>query len=252
MNDRVLVISGLDPSGGAGIAADIETLNQFGVTPLPLVSVLTVQNTESVTHTQSVDLELLEAQFQHLRQDVDIQVVKLGLLGASDQIGQIARWLGELDKPRVVLDPIIRATSGAALRNTDATQALLALLPQVEVLTPNAAELAQLAPDLGESQAVQSLPCPYILVTNGDADGEVIEHRLYVHGTLFEHYAYHKLPGSYHGSGCTLASAISALMASGVVVEIAVKQALDYTYQSLLNAKTIGKMQFNPNRQKPA
>ena len=252
MNDRVLVISGLDPSGGAGIAADIETLNQFGVTPLPLVSVLTVQNTESVTRAQSVDLDLLEAQFQHLKQDIEIEVVKLGLLGSGEQITQITRWLEELDQPRVVLDPIIRATSGKTLLNTDSTQALLALLPRVEVLTPNAAELAQLAPGLSEREAVQSLPCAYVLVTNADADTEVIEHRLYVRGTLFERYTYHKLPGHYHGSGCTLASAISALMASGVALEIAVKQALDYTYQSLLNAKTIGKMQFNPNRQTPA
>lgn len=252
MNDRVLVISGLDPSGGAGIAADIETINQFGVTPLPIVSVLTVQNTESVIDTQTVASELLEAQFQHLKQDVTINVVKLGLLGSSDLIHQVGQWLSELNHPRVVLDPIIRATSGSALLNVEATEALLALLPQVEVLTPNAAELAQLVPDVEEFEAVQSLPCPYVLVTNADADSEVIEHRLYVQGALFERYHYHKLPGHYHGSGCTLASAVSALIASGVEVEVAVKKALDYTYQSLLNAKTIGKMQFNPNRQKPA
>jgi hydroxymethylpyrimidine/phosphomethylpyrimidine kinase len=87
-----------------------------------------------------------------------------------------------------------------------------------------------------------------VLLTTTDVSDASIEHRLYQQAKLVKSYTYDKLLGNYHGSGCTLSSAISALIASGVDIEIACKKALDYTYQTLLNAKNIGKMQFHPNR----
>jgi len=118
-------------------------------------------------------------------------------------------------------------------------------------LTPNVAELSYLAPGLDEQSAVSSLDCPWILVTTADSSEVEIEHRLYHHSKLVGQFPYKKLPGKYHGSGCTLTSAISALIASGVPVKIACKRALDYTYQTLLSAKKVGKMQYHPNRTLP-
>jgi hydroxymethylpyrimidine/phosphomethylpyrimidine kinase len=248
--DRVLVLSGLDPCGGAGITADIETINQFGVTPLPIVSVLTAQNTATVAKIQAVDCQLIQTQLDLLADDIDIQVVKIGLLSSVEQINVIANWLNK--KHIVILDPIIKSSNADNLLSQKSINALKKiLLPKVKILTPNVAELKILAPELNEQDAVASLPCEWILLTTTDTSDKIIQHRLYHHGILADSFTYHKLPGKYHGSGCTLASAISALIAGKVDVIIAIKRALDYTYQTLLNAKQIGKMQYHPNRITP-
>lgn len=250
MLDRVLVLSGLDPCGGAGIAADIETINQFGATPLPVITTLTVQNTQRVSEIQSVDHQLVIKQLNALVEDIKIDVVKIGLLSSAIQIKAIASWLTE--SHTVVLDPIIKASTEDELLTQEAIQALKQeLLPKVFLLTPNVAELEALAPGLSEQEAVKSLPCEWVLLTTTDTSEKMIEHRLYHQGELCERFSYHKLPGDYHGSGCTLASAISALIASKLDVNIGVKRALDYSYQTLLNAKQIGKMQYHPNRIRP-
>ena len=252
MLDTVLVLSGLDPCGGAGISADIETINQFGVTPLPIVTTLTVQNTQSVKSTQMVDDKIIVEQFNHLKEDIDFSVVKIGLLSSKSKIQTIASLLSAGEALTIVLDPIVSSSSNQKLLDDQAIKDLKQdLLPMVSVLTPNVAELKALSSIDDEQKAVESLPCEWILLTTTDTSKDEIEHRLYRHGQCVERFSYVKLPGDYHGSGCTLSSVISALLASGVDVNIACKRALDYTYQSLLNAKSIGKMQYHPNRELP-
>jgi hydroxymethylpyrimidine/phosphomethylpyrimidine kinase len=248
--DRVLVLAGLDPCGGAGISADIEAINQFGATPLPVITTLTVQNTQCVSAVQPVDHQLIIKQLNALAEDIEINVVKIGLLSSVEQIKAIASWLNQ--SHTVVLDPIIKASTTDELLTQEVVQALKQeLLPKVFLLTPNVAELEKLAPGLSEQEAIKSLPCEWVLLTTTDTSELMIEHRLYHQGKLFECFLYHKLPGDYHGSGCTLASTISALIAAKLDVGVGVKRALDYTYQTLLNAKRIGKMQYHPNRAKP-
>jgi hydroxymethylpyrimidine/phosphomethylpyrimidine kinase len=250
--DSVLVFSGLDPSGGAGISADIETINQFGVTALPIVTTLTVQNTESVIDLQEVESDFITDQFNHLIEDISFSVVKVGLLSSERQIDTIHTLLSKCKDATVVLDPIVRSSAGRELLNEKAVESLkLKLLPLVSVLTPNLGELKALCPNMDELDAVRSLPCEWLLLTTSDASEIEIEHRLYRNAKLIDRFNYKKLPGSYHGSGCTLASAVSALLSLGVNADIACKSALKYTYQTLLNAKSIGKMQYHPNRQKP-
>jgi len=122
------------------------------------------------------------------------------------------------------------------------------LFPLCLLLTPNLAELNALAPGLSEQAAVASLNCPWVLVTTSDSSEVEIEHRLYNESKLVKKFTYDKLPNKFHGSGCTLSSAISALIASGEDVDVACKKALQYTYQCLLSAKKLGKMQYHPNR----
>ena len=252
MSDSVLVLSGLDPCGGAGIAADIETINQFGVTPLPIITTLTVQNTQSVKSTQEVDSKLIAEQFNHLKTDVTFSVAKIGLLSSKKQIEVLTNLLSECDDVTIVLDPIVKSTAKDKLLDSQTLEVLKTkLLPLVDVITPNVDELQALSPNKNEQQAVESLPCEWVLLTTTDSSDDEIEHRLYHHAELLERYTYTKLPGDYHGSGCTLASSIAGLLALGVETRIACKRALDYTYQTLLNAKSIGKMQHHPNRQKP-
>jgi len=111
VSDSVLVLSGLDPCGGAGIAADIETINQFGVTPLPIITTLTVQNTQSVKSTQEVDSKLIAEQFNHLKTDVTFSVAKIGLLSSKKQIEVLTNLLSECDDVTIVLDPIVKSTA---------------------------------------------------------------------------------------------------------------------------------------------
>ncbi|BBB23080.1 bifunctional thiamine biosynthesis ThiD [Abyssogena phaseoliformis symbiont OG214] len=250
MNNAVLVLSGLDPCGGAGLVADIESINQFGVTPLVITTNLTVQNTASVESLVEVDCDFLIKQFKHLQADVDFEVVKIGLLSSIKQIKTIAKLA---KNKTIILDPIVKSSSDYDFLDSALIDALKQqLLPLAKVITPNLAELQILADEQNEQKAIKKLFCNWILLTKTDVSDDVIEHRLYHHETLVQTFIYQKLPGSYHGSGCTLSSVISALIASDLGVEIACKRALDYTYQTLLNAKSIGKMQYHPNRQSPS
>jgi len=250
--DTVLLFSGLDPSGAAGVSADIETINQFGVTPLPIITTLTVQNTQNVTFLEATNNSLIQAQFKSIKEDIDFKVVKIGLLGSSSQIKTIAKLLINRSDLFIVLDPIIVSSSDNELSTDSMIEAMRNdLIPLCSLLTPNLSELSSLAPGLNEQSAVASLKCPWVLVTTSDSSEVEIEHRLYHHSNLVSKFTYKKLPGNYHGSGCTLSSAISALIATDVSVEDSCRRALDYTYQTLLNAKKLGKMQYHPNRTYP-
>ncbi len=246
MNDSVLVLSGLDPCGGAGISADIETINQFGLNALPIVTTMTVQNTCSVTQIEPVDSDLIARQFHHLQADIDFNVVKIGLTCSSEQIKNIANLV---QGKTIVLDPIIKAGTQDVLLQEKAIDALKQdLLPWVKILTPNVAELHALSGEKDEQKAIEKLSCEWVLVTTTDVSDAVIEHRLYHKAQLVKSYTYDKLSGVYHGSGCTLASSIAALITQGLSMQDVCQRALDYTYQTLLNAKSIGKMQLHPNR----
>ena len=247
--DSVLVFSGLDPSGAAGIAADIETINQFGLTPLPIITTLTAQNTQRVDSLEVTKDSLLERQFNLINEDISFNTVKIGLLGSSSQIIAISKLLKDRKQLNIVLDPILISGTDENLSSIEMIEAMKSeLLPLCLLLTPNLAELNALAPGLSEQAAVASLNCPWILVTTSDSSEVEIEHRLYHESKLVKKFTYDKLPNKFHGSGCTLSSAISALIASGEDVDVACKKALQYTYQCLLSAKKLGKMQYHPNR----
>ena len=247
--DSVLVFSGLDPSGAAGIAADIETINQFGLTPLPIITTLTAQNTQRVDSLEVTKDSLLERQFNLINEDISFNTVKIGLLGSSSQIIAISKLLKDRKRLNIVLDPILISGTDENLSSIEMIEAMKSeLLPLCLLLTPNLAELNALAPGLSEQAAVASLNCPWVLVTTSDSSEVEIEHRLYNESKLVKKFTYDKLPNKFHGSGCTLSSAISALIASGEDVDVACKKAPQNTYQCLLSAKKIGKMQYHPNR----
>ena len=250
--DSVLLFSGLDPSGAAGIVADIETINQFGLTSLPIITTLSVQNSQEVKLVEATSQTLIEAQFQALIEDITFQTVKIGLLGSLGQIKTIIKLLHTRPELSIILDPVIKSGNDEVLVNEDVINVMRnELVPLATIMTPNLTELSRLAPGLDEQSAISSLDCPWILVTTTDKSEVNIEHRLYHHSELVSQFPYKKLPGKYHGSGCTLSSAISALIAANMPVEIACKRALDYTYQTLLSAKKLGKMQYHPNRTLP-
>ena len=250
--DSVLLFSGLDPSGAAGVSADIETINQFGVTPLPIITTLTAQNTQRVLSLESTKSSLLELQFKLIDEDISFNTVKIGLLGSPYQVKVISKLLRDRRGVNIILDPIISSSTEHVLSSNEMIDAMKKeLIPLCLILTPNLAELNALAPGLNEESAISSLNCPWVLLTTSDSSEIQVEHRLYHDSNLIRKFTYKKLAGQYHGSGCTLSSAIAALVALDVPVEDACEKALDYTYQSLLSAKKVGKMQYHPNRTLP-
>ena len=250
--DSVLLFSGLDPSGAAGVSADIETINQFGVTPLPIITTLTAQNTQRVLSLEPTKSSLLELQFKLIDEDISFNTVKIGLLGSPYQVKVISKLLRDRRGVNIVLDPIISSSTEHILSSNEMIDAMKKeLIPLCLILTPNLAELNALAPGLNEESAISSLNCPWVLLTTSDSSEIQVEHRLYHDSNLIRKFTYKKLAGQYHGSGCTLSSAIAALVALDVGVEDACEKALDYTYQSLLSAKKVGKMQYHPNRTLP-
>jgi len=247
--DSVLLFSGLDPSGAAGVSADTETINQFGLNSLPIVTSLTAQNTQELDSLEVTNDSLLERQFKLIVEDIVFDTVKIGLLGSVSQIKTISKLLAEKGPLNIILDPILISGTQQNLSSNKLIEAMKKyLFPQSLILTPNLEELNCLAPGLNEQSAVSSLSCPWVLVTTTDSSEGGIEHRLYHEFSLVRKFSYEKLPGVYHGSGCTLSSAISALIARGMTVDVACEHGLDYTYQCLLNAKKLGKMQYHPKR----
>jgi len=251
-SNSVLVFAGLDPSGGAGLSADIESINQFGIVALPIATVLTAQNTAKITQIDIVKSSLIKEQFELLNNDINFNVVKIGLIGSAEQADTIFQCINKKSDLKVVVDPIISSSSGKRLiANNTLIKIIKNIIPLSTIITPNKAELAELAPGLDEPKAVAHLKCDWTLVTTTSQTEYRVEHTLYKKSNVYKKFYYNKLPKQYHGSGCTLASSISALLAVGFDVDNACKKALEYSYQTLLDAKKIGKIQYNPIRSKP-
>jgi hydroxymethylpyrimidine/phosphomethylpyrimidine kinase len=237
---NVLVFAGLDPSGGAGLNADIETLHTNQVNTLPIATVLTAQNSQIFKNAHSVDKGLIKQQYQLIEDEFKIDAIKLGLLGDKKQLIIIGDILKNQNIP-IVCDPIIRTSSGKLVM-FNILDFKKHILPHITLLTPNKKEYALL---LAEEKI---LNCPWVLITAGDDDTEMIQHQLLHKGKLVKTFEFEKLPFHYHGSGCTLSSSITAFLAKGDIIEVACEKGLNYTYQSLLAAKKIGVNNYHPKR----
>jgi hydroxymethylpyrimidine/phosphomethylpyrimidine kinase len=253
----LLCLSGHDPTGGAGVQADIEAAGAQGVASLSVITALTVQDSRNVSAVHPVDVALIERQLQTLANDARIVAIKIGLLGDAAQVVLVAGWIDRLRVP-VVLDPVLRAGGGTELAG-EALQSAIAreLLPRVTLATPNAAEarrLAGLPVDAAADRAGVALltaGCPNVLVTGGDetsdATASVINtwHRL---GGAPMVYAWPRLAETFHGAGCTLAAAIAARLVLGEPLELAIHTAQKWTQETLARAFAIGRGRRIPGR----
>jgi hydroxymethylpyrimidine/phosphomethylpyrimidine kinase len=249
----VMAISGLDPSGGAGIQADIEALASMGCHTAPVITALTVQNTRQASGYVATDPMLLVRQLRTVFADLTIAACKIGMIGSAEIAVAVARVLAEYPDIPVILDPVLAASAGGALADEATRNALLReLLPLATVVTPNTIEARKLVPAAATledcAQALLEGGAEYVLLTGGDEDTEQVINSLYGDGRLIESWSWERLPGSYHGSGCTLAAAIAGLLASGARPEEAVRQAQEYTWESLCHAYSVGSGQRVPNR----
>lgn len=222
---RVLAIAGSDPSGGAGIQADIKTISAHGGYAMAAITALTAQNTRGVQAIHVPPGQFLTEQLDALYSDITIDAVKIGMLGTSDLIAVVHGWLQRTRPPAVVLDPVMAATSGDSLLEPEARQGILQLLEHVHLVTPNLPELAAL---LAEPVATtweealeqgRTLACAHqvlVLVKGGHLPGEHCPDALVdAHGTVREFSAPRINTPNTHGTGCALSSAVAALQARG-------------------------------------
>ncbi len=241
---RILVIGGLDPTGGAGLVADIETASAFGCRTLALATALTVQDTRGVSRFEPVAVGLLREQAEVLLGDLVPDAIKIGMLGSRGVAELVAGLLERLKAVPVVLDPVLTGGAGGSLSDPGLVTVIRdRLADNCTVITPNQAELSLIS-DTGRFP----LACP-VLVTGTDAatSGDVT-HELLTPGSPARSWHWRRLPGKFHGSGCTLASAIASRLAFGVDLVTALEGAMAYTWQALAQATDRGAGQWLPTR----
>lgn len=237
---NVLAFAASDPSGGAGLQADVLTLASLGCHPLSVLTAFTVQDTHGVDALHGLAPAQVQAQARALLADLRVQAVKIGVVG--DAAHAIAEILAAHPEVPVVLDPVLASARGDALGNASALREHL--VPRATVVTPNSVE----ARALGGAEALIALGCRYVLVTGTHEPGDEVRNTLYSADGVVREDRWPRLPGSYHGSGCTLASAIAARLAHGDAMPEAVRRAQDYTWCALERGYRPGGGQQVPDR----
>ena len=247
----VLVFAGHDPSGGAGIQADIEAIGAMGAHAATVITCLTIQDSGNVKALRPVEIATLTQQARTVLADYSIQAIKIGLIGSAEAAAAIASILAENPEIPVILDPVLAAGGGTELAGTSLIETMRKeILPRTFLTTPNSEEARRLAEtDKLDDCAAKLLQtgCKSVLITGTHEESDSVINTLYQPGSKSSR-SWGRLEGSYHGSGCTLASAASALIAAGTPLELAVIQAQLYTWRSLERAFLPGKGQFIPNR----
>jgi len=248
-----MTFSGHDPTGGAGIQSDIEAIASMGCHATPVITCLTVQNTQEVLGVSPVETASLIQQARAVLEDMSIAVFKIGLLAATETVEAIHTLLRDYPQIPVVLDPVVLADSSGDPADSSILQAMKSLLfPLTTILTPNSIEarlFTQGADNLeAAAQQLMDSGCEYILLTGTHENTPAVENRLYSNRRLLDSFTWERLPGSYHGSGCTLAAATAGLIAHGLEPCTAIQEAQEYTWEALQHAYRTGMGQSLPNR----
>lgn len=258
----VLTFAASDPTGGAGVQADLLTLASMGCHPLSVITGLTVQDTMGVEAVLPIEAGWVADQARALLEDMPVAAFKFGMLGSVATIAAIAEIANDYPDIPLVFDPVLASGRGDQLADEDMVDAMLGLLlPRTTVLTPNSLEARRLALDDEEANHEGAGPAlsecarrlinagaEYVLVTGTHENTQQVVNTLYgSHGRVRED-GWERLPGSYHGSGCTLASAIAANLAHGLDIEEAVRDAQEYTWRTLAAGFRPGMGQYIPDR----
>lgn len=241
----VLTFAASDPTGGAGLQADILTIAALGCHPISVVTALTVQDTSGVSEMRAIEAGLVAEQARRLLADFRVAVFKTGVLASPENVRAIAALLAEYPEVPLVVDPVLSSGRGDALASDASLLAMKEkIIPLATVATPNSIE----AQRLGGARELLGLGCRFVLVTGTHANTPEVVNTLYDAGGVAREDRWPRLPGSYHGSGCTLASAIAASMARGEDVKQAVRSAQEYTWKALAAGFRPGAGQSIPNR----
>lgn len=255
-----LTVAGLDPSGGAGVIADVKTFTAFGCFPAAVVTSLTFQNTTGVYGAVHQTGESVRSQLLPVVEDYEVAGMKTGMLPTREVIIEVARLLRETRLPEAVVDPVVRSTSGHDLIDEDALDALRnELLPLARIVTPNLLEAERLTglavrDEEGmrrAARALREMGARAVLVKGGHLVGDALD--LLDDGETVRTFSSERIEtGSTHGTGCTLAAGIAACLARGASLEDAVASAKAYVTEAIRRAPGLGRGHGPINHNLPA
>lgn len=238
-----LTIAGSDPSGGAGIQADLKTFTALGIYGASVVTALTAQNTRGVIGIHRVPADFIAAQFDAVTSDLDISAAKTGMLGDVETVLTVAGLLSRRKLPHLVVDPVMIATSGDRLLDPNAIAAVRnILIPLATIITPNIPEAAALLDcepahcdddAVDQARRLLALGCGAVLLKGGHASGSAATD-VFVTSAIEERLTRLRIDtANTHGTGCTLSAAIAAGLAEGLTLLIAVERAKDFVWDAL-------------------
>lgn len=253
----VLVFSGSDPSGGAGMQADIPTISALGCHPLSVPTALTVQDNVSVFAVHALAPELIQQQAQVLIDRFDIAAVKLGIAGSRRNAEAIAELIVALRRQRpqlpVVFDPVLANGKGDHLSADDAVLAVAPFYAVATIITPNLIEARRLCGDVDDpvlqAALLQQRGCAHVLLKGGHGPQQQdVLNRWFGPDGAYAAWTWPRLPDEFHGSGCTLAAALAAQLAKGLEMRAAIASAQQYCQHALATSYAIAPGQRIPNR----
>ncbi len=249
----VMTFSGHDATGGAGIGADIEAINSQGCHASSVVTCLTVQDSIDVAALVPIDADIIIQAARAVLEDMPVAAFKIGLVGSAEAAEAIHSILYDYAEVPVVFDPVLASGAGTDLGDDEMIDAIQTLLlPITDILTPNTLEAAALAPEADTHTAMANVllerGCDHVLLTGTHDDNLQVVNRLYHNHREIDSFEWPRLPHEYHGSGCTLAATLAALLALGLDPLSAAREAQDYTWHSLKHGYRPGMGQHMPNR----
>jgi hydroxymethylpyrimidine/phosphomethylpyrimidine kinase len=253
----VLTFAASDPSGGAGVQADILTLASMGCHPLSVITAITVQDTLGVEGMQTLDVEWIADQARCLLEDMPVDAFKIGVMGSAEIVAAIAEIVSDYPDVPLVLDPVLASGRGDEFATDETIEAMRELLlPHATIITPNSMEARRLADVDDDDTASLALAAErliemgaeHVLITGTHEATVDVVNTLYAKAGVVRTDTWARLPGSFHGSGCTLASAVAAMLANGLDLPEAVREAQEFTWQALKRAYRPGMGQYLPDR----
>lgn len=242
-----------DPTAGAGLQADLLTIASMGAHPVTIVTGLTVQDTVGVTRFEPLSADWIVEQACAVLDDMPVAAFKTGVLGSPEIVEAVARLVSRYPHIPVVVDPVLASGRGDSFGKADVLAAIRdSLLPCTTLITPNLPEafaLSKRRTRAAAARALLTLDCKHVLLTGThDIKTLAVVNELYGPDDTMEQWEFDRLPGQYHGSGCTLASACAAALAQGQSVRDAVETAQHFTWQALAHGWPLGRAQAIPNR----
>ena len=250
-----MTFAATDPTGGAGLQADVVTIASLGCHPVSVTTAITVQDTHGVRSVHALETDWVIEQARAVLDEMPIAAFKVGVLGSDGNAAALAELVAQYRRSPLVLDPVLTSGRGEPLASEATLQALLDhWLPMTMVLTPNSVEarrLAGVSPSASLDECAARLigrGAAYVLITGTHEPGAEVVNTLYGPAGARQTQRWQRLAGTYHGSGCTLASAIAAQLALGLAVPDAVHVAQEYTWHTLANGFQPATGQHIPDR----
>jgi hydroxymethylpyrimidine/phosphomethylpyrimidine kinase len=245
---NALTIAGSDPTGGAGLQADIRVFSRLGVHGLSVTTALTAQNTNGVDSILGIEASFIEAQLSTLLNDIRPDALKTGMIYTKDAVKVIARFMRGFDLQNLVIDPVTTSSSGRPLLEEGALDVLKnELFPLAKVITPNIYEASALSGFNVENEAgmeeaavlLHKTGPEAVVITGGHLENETLD--LLYYGGKFYRLRSKKAPGEFHGTGCTFSAAITAYLAKDATIVNAVERAKAFVHEAITHARSIGK-----------